>query len=67
MKAAQRADWAAAQQALISLKSRYSPIDIFERPSFERTGTMEFGKVMDVYKRAEELVPDFKHRLEKLL
>ncbi len=67
MKAAERADWAAAQQALISLKRMCSPIDIFERPSFDNTGTMEFGKVMDVYKRAEELVPEFKRKLEKLL
>ena len=67
MKAAERADWAAAQQALISLKEKHSPIDVFERPDFSDTGTMEFGKVMDVYKRAEELVPDFKRKLEKLL
>ncbi len=67
MKTAQRADWAAAQHALISLKEKYSPIDIFERPSFNTTGTMDFSKSMDVYKRAEELVPGFKRKLEKLL
>lgn len=67
MKTAHRADWAAAQQALISVKQKFSPIDVFERPTFDDVGTMEFEKMMDVYKRAEELVPDFKRKLEKLL
>ncbi len=61
------ADWAATHEALISLKCKHTHVDIFERPEFERIGTMEFDKAMNVYKRAEELVPDFKRKLEKLI
>ena len=67
MKTACRADWAAAHHTLIALKQKLSPVEIYERATFSDTGTMEFEKMMDVYKRAEELVPDFKLKLEKLL
>ncbi len=67
MQTAKLADWTATHEALISLKRKHCHVDIFERISFPRVGTMEFGKAMNVYKRAEELVPDFKRKLEKLI
>lgn len=67
MDTAKQADWAAAQETLIRLKLKECPVDIFERPSFQDVGTMEFTKMIGLYKRAEELVPEFKSKLEKLL
>lgn len=67
MQTAKLADWTATHNALISLKRKHTHVDIFERPSFGNVGTMEFSKVTNVYKRAEELVPDFKRKLEKLI
>ena len=64
---AQIAEWAAAQEALISLKLKGSKVDVLERPTFEGVSTMEFDKFNQVYKRAEELVPDFKRKLEKFI
>jgi NTE family protein len=67
MKTAELADWTATHNALISLKRKHTRVDIFEQITFGNVGTMEFDKIMDVYKRAEELVPDFKRKLEKLI
>lgn len=67
MQTAQAAEWAATQETLISLKMAGSKVDVLERPTFEGVGTMEFGKINQVYKRAEELVPDFKRKLEKFI
>lgn len=67
MDTAKQADWAAAQQALIQHKLKDCPVDIFERPSFQDVGTMEFTEMIGLYKRAEKLVPEFKSKLEKLL
>lgn len=62
-----KATWAATQEALISLKLKYYPVDLFERPSFGNVATMEFYKYKRVYDTAQQYVPEFKKKLEKLL
>jgi NTE family protein len=67
MRTAELADWTATHNALISLKRKHTKVEVFEQPDFGKVGTMAFDQTMNVYKRAEELVPDFKRKLEKYI
>ncbi len=66
IKNAPHATWAATQEALISEKLKWSPVDIFERPTFEDVSTMEFFKYKSIYKRAQTLIPGFLEQLNKV-
>ena len=66
IKNALHATWAATQEALISEKLKLSPVDIFERPTFEDVSTMEFFKYKSIYKRAEAHIPGFLEQLNKV-
>jgi len=61
------ATWAASQNALISVKLKSSPVEIFERPDFTNVSTMDFHKYRYVFERAEELAPDFKQKLKMMI
>lgn len=59
--------WAATQQTLLNYKLKENPVDIFERPNLNNVATMEFYKYKRVYAQAEELMPDFKKKLKKII
>lgn len=67
IKNALHATWAATQEALISSKLEKTPVEIFERPTFEDVSTMEFYKYKSIYKRAETHSPGFIEQLNKEL
>lgn len=67
MKNSLHATWAATHKALISYKLNASPVEIFERPNFDKVATMEFHKYKYVYKRAEEYLPDFIQKLKTII
>ncbi len=66
IKNALHATWAATQEALIGEKLKHSPVDIFERPTFEDVSTMEFYKFKSIYKRAQDHIPGFVEQLKKV-
>ena len=61
------ASWAATHETLIRYKQERYPVDIFERPTFGNVSTMEFYKFNRVYKEAQELMPEFKNKLNKII
>jgi NTE family protein len=67
LKNALHATWAATQEALIAQKLKESPVDIFERPTFEDVSTLEFYKFKSIYKRAEDRISGFVEQLKKVL
>lgn len=66
-KNAHHATWAATQEALISAKLVKTPVEIFERPSFEDVSTMAFYKYKSIYKCAQTHIPGFVEQLNKVL
>lgn len=66
-KNAHHATWAATQETLVSLKLEKTPVEVFERPTFEDVSMMEFFKYKSVYKRAEAHIPGFMEQLNKVL
>ena len=66
-KKAVKATWAATQEALLRAKLKTHPVDLFERPDISKVRTMEFNKYKRVNKRAKELVPVFKQKLNMIL
>jgi len=66
-KYAHHATWAATQEALISAKLVKTPVEIFERPTFDDVSTMEFFKYKSIHKRAETHIPGFVEQLNKVL
>ncbi len=67
IKNALHATWAATQEALISLKLKHCPVEIFERPTFEDVSTLEFYKYKSIYKLALSHIPRFIEQLNKVL
>jgi len=67
IKSAAHATWAATQEALISAKLEKSPVEIFERPTFEDVSTMQFFKYKSIHKRAQSHIPEFVEQLNKVL
>jgi NTE family protein len=61
------ATWAASQNALISMRLKNTPVEIFERPEFCNVSTMDFHKYKYVFNRALEYTPGFKEKLSKII
>jgi NTE family protein len=62
-----RATWAATTNALISMRMKRTPVEIFERPDIINVSTMDFHKYKYVYERAQQFTPGFKEKLIKLI
>ncbi len=67
IRSSARATWAATTNALISIRMKDSPVEIFERPDIIDVSTMDFHKYKYVYERALEYTPGFKEKLIKLM
>lgn len=67
IRSSARATWAATANALISLRMKETPVEIFERPDIMNVSTMDFHKYKYVYERALQYTPDFKEKLIKLM
>lgn len=67
IRSSARATWAATINALISMRMKEAPVDIFERPDIINVSTMDFHKYKYVYERALEYTPGFKEKLIKLM
>jgi NTE family protein len=67
IRSSARATWAATANALISLRMKDSPVEIFERPDIIDVSTMDFHKYKYVYERALQYTPGFKEKLIKLM
>lgn len=66
-KNAIRATWAATHEALLALKLKSCPVEIFERPTFDKASTMEFQKYKQIYKQAQAKMPAFIEKLKKYI
>lgn len=62
-----RATWAATQQALFDKRLEDCPVQILERPTFEKVTTMDFYKYKSVYLKAKEHMPAFIDKLKKTI
>ncbi|MDD5017262.1 MAG: patatin-like phospholipase family protein [Eubacteriales bacterium] len=67
IKNSAEATWAATHERLTRLKQEQFPVDIFERPTFENVSTLEFYKFKRIYIKAEELMPEFKQKLNIII
>lgn len=61
------ASWAATHELLISMKLNECPVEIFERPTFENIRTMEFFKYQRIYETAQQYVPEFINKIQKII